>query len=479
MPYVAPHYGNLKARAAKLGLVITKTTTTEDARIYGGHNYVLHAPGDDWDNMEMLALGGIRHEIELAEKANLERAATTAVAAAKRERAELEASRTPAAAPVAAALPYSVKPRGYSARAHELFSTLYRLRAEGERGAAMSHLARARIALDRKWNGRDHDGLFFGLYYVNEAGERELCEVDGGVCYEAHRDRDDAEMMLAADKTLSASGSYEVHPIPGGQRVADPITESVVTAKPHMIVTPPVRLTFPAADRDSAIIDDAAKECAAIAERDILPIAKSRYTPAQLETMYRQAGKLPSFEDMLSIDDECDRDERQRAALLTIAGLLDDWPTMRALSAVGAEKATANKEAARRAINDALGRINYLPEPKALELLPLTFNVELGDGYPHPYPNHLPEAEQEAINENAACHRLTLQGVRSFEWRFTLTMEFSDRAAYEAAQTATGWKAWNEGRFILEAVTDAGAGREHPAIIVGDRAYNQLFIRFA
>lgn len=49
-----------------------------------------------------------------------------------------------------------------------------------------------------------------------------------------------------------------------------------------------------------------------------------------------------------------DREKELTAALQAIQSLLDDWPTMRALSASGAEKATANKVEARRIIADAL-----------------------------------------------------------------------------------------------------------------------------
>lgn len=41
-------------------------------------------------------------------------------------------------------------------------------------------------------------------------------------------------------------------------------------------------------------------------------------------------------------------------ALKAIGELLADWPTMRALSAVGAERATAKKIAARKIIDEAL-----------------------------------------------------------------------------------------------------------------------------
>lgn len=45
-------------------------------------------------------------------------------------------------------------------------------------------------------------------------------------------------------------------------------------------------------------------------------------------------------------------------ALKAIQVLLDDWPTMRALSAPNAEKATANKIAARKIVADAIAKVN-------------------------------------------------------------------------------------------------------------------------
>lgn len=43
-----------------------------------------------------------------------------------------------------------------------------------------------------------------------------------------------------------------------------------------------------------------------------------------------------------------------REALVRIGALLKDWPTMRALSASGAERATSNKLEARRIVENAL-----------------------------------------------------------------------------------------------------------------------------
>ncbi len=48
------------------------------------------------------------------------------------------------------------------------------------------------------------------------------------------------------------------------------------------------------------------------------------------------------------------REQELIEALEAVQALLADWPTMRALSALGAEKATEKKLAARRIIAEAL-----------------------------------------------------------------------------------------------------------------------------
>jgi hypothetical protein len=55
-----PNINNLRARAMRLGLVVTKTTSEQDARDFGQHLYVLHKDGEDWENMECFSLYGIR-----------------------------------------------------------------------------------------------------------------------------------------------------------------------------------------------------------------------------------------------------------------------------------------------------------------------------------------------------------------------------------------------------------------------------------
>lgn len=75
MAYTKPHYGNLKARARRLGLVITRMTTDQDAYNFGGHEYVLtsiDATQLDKDNAVLRSLHGIRRDIEDIEAARVE-----------------------------------------------------------------------------------------------------------------------------------------------------------------------------------------------------------------------------------------------------------------------------------------------------------------------------------------------------------------------------------------------------------------------
>lgn len=75
MAYTKPHYGNLKARARRLGLVITRMTTDQDAYNFGGHEYVLtsiDATQADKDNAVLRSLAGIRRDIEDVEAVRVE-----------------------------------------------------------------------------------------------------------------------------------------------------------------------------------------------------------------------------------------------------------------------------------------------------------------------------------------------------------------------------------------------------------------------
>lgn len=73
MAYKAPHFGNLIKRAKALGMKVTRVTTDEDARMFGGHEYVLtqaDASQKRIDNASCYSLNGIRAEIESLEKIN-------------------------------------------------------------------------------------------------------------------------------------------------------------------------------------------------------------------------------------------------------------------------------------------------------------------------------------------------------------------------------------------------------------------------
>lgn len=102
--------------------------------------------------------------------------------------------------------------------------------------------------------------------------------------------------------------------------------------------------------------------------------------------------------------------------------------------------------------------------------------LHLTNGYPYPFPIHLPDAEQQAINDRALGTTLTLDGVKSFEWKDELTVEFYDYEAFRAAQIKTKWGAASS-LPILTALTSEEEGyMSHPAIVVRDMAYCGFFI---
>ena len=93
------------------------------------------------------------------------------------------------------------------------------------------------------------------------------------------------------------------------------------------------------------------------------------------------------------------------------------------------------------------------------------------NGYPYPTPADLTQDEIDRLAEVASCVQKMLEGVKHFEWRYELTIEFADRIAYDEARALTGWREWDKDNLILEAVTDKDAGYDRPAVIVGDTAY--------
>lgn len=65
---------------------------------------------------------------------------------------------------------------------------------------------------------------YFGLYYIKGATP-ELCEVDGGVCYEAHRNEKKALARITICNLNSQE--YAVMQIPRGIKVFDCKTDQV------------------------------------------------------------------------------------------------------------------------------------------------------------------------------------------------------------------------------------------------------------
>jgi hypothetical protein len=99
----------------------------------------------------------------------------------------------------------------------------------------------------------------------------------------------------------------------------------------------------------------------------------------------------------------------------------------------------------------------------------------LTHGYPYPYP--FPDgfdAEEEGYD--CRSYSLEIEGVVHFEWVHTVTVEFAHYGAYEAAKELTKWEPWGDGP-ILEAATSGPDGYDHPAIVVGDKAYCGFILR--
>ncbi len=101
-------------------------------------------------------------------------------------------------------------------------------------------------------------------------------------------------------------------------------------------------------------------------------------------------------------------------------------------------------------------------------------NLHLTNGYPHPYPTYLPQDQQDEINNNLT--QLTIPGVRSFELKHTVTIEFENQAMFDDGKELTGWATWDADRLILEAAISVQDGYLYPAITVRRKAYCGLFV---
>lgn len=90
----------------------------------------------------------------------------------------------------------------------------------------------------------------------------------------------------------------------------------------------------------------------------------------------------------------------------------------------------------------------------------------LQNGYPFPFRQiNLPDDFDCRENE------LTIEGVAHFEWKHTLTVEFTSVWSFLKAKQATGWRPWDNSGLILEAATSTNDGYDHPAICTRDTAY--------
>ena len=90
--------------------------------------------------------------------------------------------------------------------------------------------------------------------------------------------------------------------------------------------------------------------------------------------------------------------------------------------------------------------------------------LTLMNGYPSPYPVALSIDDADSFAEAAGGITLTIEGVRHFEWKHTVTIEFEDFESFEKARDQTGWKRWGTD-LILEAETSPKEGYDHPAIV--------------
>ena len=98
----------------------------------------------------------------------------------------------------------------------------------------------------------------------------------------------------------------------------------------------------------------------------------------------------------------------------------------------------------------------------------------LAAGRPYPVAHDLTDEESDHISENPSS--LELHGVVLLEWKFELTVEFRDFAAFELAKALTGWPVYDGSYKILSATYDTDEGYEAPAIIAGRHAYGSFVL---
>lgn len=103
--------------------------------------------------------------------------------------------------------------------------------------------------------------------------------------------------------------------------------------------------------------------------------------------------------------------------------------------------------------------------------------LTLTNGYPYPYPENLTQQEQDALSEAAPGTMLDLPGVKHFEIKHTVTVEFENYAAFEYARLATGWPLW-DAYLTLEAKHSVEDGYDIiTSLVVKDIAYCGFYLR--
>jgi hypothetical protein len=100
----------------------------------------------------------------------------------------------------------------------------------------------------------------------------------------------------------------------------------------------------------------------------------------------------------------------------------------------------------------------------------------LTDGYAFPWPQDLSQAEADRLCDEAHERSLTLEGVKAFEMKYTVTVEFDDVPSYFAAKVSTGWAEWDRDGLILEATTSAKEGNEFPALVANGFAWCGIYL---
>jgi hypothetical protein len=70
---------------------------------------------------------------------------------------------------------------------------------------------------------------YFGVYYMGDGNKGQLCEVESGVCYEAHKTAAQAAESIAAQ--CQKPDNYFVAPIAPGIAVYDRDSDSIVIVK--------------------------------------------------------------------------------------------------------------------------------------------------------------------------------------------------------------------------------------------------------